>query len=178
MLAPPRLPEEHWRPVLGHEGSYLVSSVGRVWSIRRKGADGRLVGGRILLSPHGPGKRPRASLLKGGRQQVRLVHQLVAEAFIPNPAGRGVVRHYDDNPKNNNYKNLRWGTQAENMADKIRNGLDHNANKTHCIRGHRLSGANVVVRSGSRHCQECNRIRARKAYAKRKMAMIEAEVGK
>ena len=45
----------------------------------------------------------------------------------------------------------------------------HNANKTHCLRGHEYTLANTNTTSvGSRQCKECGRQRARKAYARAK----------
>lgn len=51
------------------------------------------------------------------------VHRLVALAFFgPAPFTGAVVRHLDDNPRNNVPDNLRWGTQKENVHDAQRNG--------------------------------------------------------
>lgn len=52
------------------------------------------------------------------------IHKLVAETFVPNdnPEINTIVRHYDDEPYNNHYTNLIWGTQHENSLDMIRNG--------------------------------------------------------
>jgi hypothetical protein len=50
-------------------------------------------------------------------------HALVAQAFLPPPAeGQDRVLHWDGNPANNRAGNLRWGTQAENLADAARHG--------------------------------------------------------
>lgn len=57
-----------------------------------------------------------------GRDTVKLVSRLVAEAFIPNPDNLPMVRHMDDNPLNNNVENLQWGTQVDNMQDCVRHG--------------------------------------------------------
>lgn len=50
------------------------------------------------------------------------IHRLVAEAFIPNPNFCRVVRHLDDNPRNNHYTNLAWGKHGDNTLDAIMNG--------------------------------------------------------
>lgn len=50
------------------------------------------------------------------KQIKRSIHQLVAEAFIPNPEGYSEILHLDDNNRNNHYKNLKWGTHVENMS--------------------------------------------------------------
>lgn len=57
-----------------------------------------------------------------GRGRRKLVHRLVAQAYIPNPNNYPMVRHMDDNPRNNNVKNLAWGTQVDNMQDCVRHG--------------------------------------------------------
>ena len=46
-------------------------------------------------------------------------HQLVAQAFIPNPHGYTEVLHGAKGHRCNHYTNLRWGTHAENMAETI-----------------------------------------------------------
>lgn len=50
------------------------------------------------------------------------IHRLVAEAYIPNPLNKPCVCHRDNNPLNNHYKNLYWGTHQENMAQMIVDG--------------------------------------------------------
>ena len=47
------------------------------------------------------------------------VHQLVAEAFIPNPENKKAIDHIDTNPSNNNVTNLRWVTNLENINNPI-----------------------------------------------------------
>jgi len=56
------------------------------------------------------------------------IHRLVAEAYIPNPLNKPCVCHRDNNPLNNHYKNLYWGTYSENMQQCIRDGrFSHNS---------------------------------------------------
>jgi hypothetical protein len=45
------------------------------------------------------------------------VHRLVAETFLLNPKTHPIVMHKDDNPKNNNVNNLKWGSYKDNMDD-------------------------------------------------------------
>ena len=60
--------------------------------------------------------------------------RIVAEAFVPNknPDKNKIVRHLDDDPYNNYYKNLKWGTPKENTSDAIRNGkIIYDENRTY-----------------------------------------------
>lgn len=68
-----------------------------------------------------------------GRYKTSIVHEtlgkikmnryrLVALAYIPNPKGNPEVCHKDNNPTNDYYKNLYWGTHKENMHQMIRDG--------------------------------------------------------
>jgi len=49
------------------------------------------------------------------KQIKKSIHQLVAEAFIPNPERHSEILHIDGNNRNNHYTNLKWGTHKENM---------------------------------------------------------------
>lgn len=121
-------PQEEWRPVVGHEGAYEVSSFGRVRSVGRTQQRRRKTGGtftyniqeRILVpSWEGGGTGLRVSL---GRSCPRKVHHLVLEAFVgPRPEGSEGL-HGDDDPANNTPGNLSWGSHTQNMADASTRG--------------------------------------------------------
>ncbi len=51
------------------------------------------------------------------------VHRLVAEAFLPNPNNYPFVMHIDNNKKNNDISNLKWGTASENTQQAVNDGL-------------------------------------------------------
>ena len=119
---------EQWLPVVGDEGFYSVSTWGRVRCEARMVKDtlGRLQPikerilnpcdngkGYLVVSVHGP---------KG--QRTRMVHLLVAEAFIgPRPAW-AQTRHGTGGKLDNRLCNLSYGTQEDNCADKLRDGTD------------------------------------------------------
>lgn len=152
--------QEVWKPVVGQEGRYEVSSIGRVRSIDHAvvGRDGRrqFRTGRILrASPDGHGY-PRVWFGKKARN----VHRLLAEAFLPNPEGYPHVLHWDDDPANLALTNLRWGTHAQNMRDIVRNGNHWESSKTECPRGHALVMPNLTSHEwsrGIRKCRACTR---------------------
>lgn len=105
------------RPILGHPG-YYVSIDGRIFS--------EVMGGfkEIVQAYGGSGGGYRYVAL--GRRFSTGVHQLVAQMFVSVPmelvGQRLVVRHRDNNPSNNHADNLEWGTQAQNLADRIAAG--------------------------------------------------------
>ena len=113
--------QEQWKSVAGYNGIYEVSDGGRVRSLPRP----RVRIAKILTcNPPSNGSYIEVMLCKGSTrtQCIRTVHTLVLEAFVgPCPPGME-CRHLDGNPANNRLVNLRYGTHAENMADKILHG--------------------------------------------------------
>jgi hypothetical protein len=147
---------ETWRPIAGYEGRYEVSDHGRVWSLRH----------RIYLKPTlTKFGYLRVELFRDGTGTKRLVHCLVAEAFIGAfPPGQE-VRHLDGDKGNCAAVNLAHGTPSENCLDMVRHGTHNWARKTHCPAGHEYTPENTSRQSdaagGGRGCRECHRIRNR-----------------
>lgn len=58
------------------------------------------------------------------------LHRLVAQAFLGGPTeGQVLVMHKDDNPINNHWKNLQWGSHLDNQQDKVRKGRQANGSR-------------------------------------------------
>lgn len=115
---------EIWKAVVGYEGLYEVSDLGRVRALPRnagksKSATGGWPGKIIKQSET---RYPHVGLSCRNKSKTWQIHTLVAAAFIgPRPNGM-VVRHKDDNKKNIRVGNLCYGTQKENINDSIANG--------------------------------------------------------
>ena len=140
-----------WADPVGYEGIYSVSERGDVYSYRLKR--------EMRQSSHKSGHLViGTSPIDGLPKSQAYVHRLVALAFIPNPEELPLVRHYDDDPTNNQVENLRWGTYGDNANDAVRNGRNKFANQTHCLNGHAYSEGDHRVRANSKRlCQKCER---------------------
>lgn len=170
---------EQWKPVVGYEGFYEVSDMGRVRSVdrtieTRRGP--RRYKGKILSIATDIHDVRYVQLHTGKQSKPKRVHLMVLESFVgPRPDGM-VGCHYDDDHSNNHLSNLRWDTPANNEQDKIRNGNQHNLNKTHCPAGHPYVEENLYkevwyvngVRKQRRVCKTCKLARCRAREARKR----------
>ena len=58
------------------------------------------------------------NLKKDGKWKIFTVHRLVAIAFLENLDNKKVIDHIDNNPANNNVRNLRWCSQKDNQYNR------------------------------------------------------------
>lgn len=118
--------DEVWKPVPGYEGSYEVSSHGRVKALRRvivRGSRGAREFPERILTAKRRGQYLSVQLYRSGNGVSCSIHRLVCEAFHgPQPSSNCQVAHWDGNPDNNAAANLRWATPTENAADRKRHG--------------------------------------------------------
>jgi len=87
------------KPVAGSD-TYSVAKDGRILVTKGK----KVTCLRAKSSPEGL----IVKLRSGTRTGEFKVHELVAEAHLPRPAGRNAVRHKDGNLRNNKVDNLEW----------------------------------------------------------------------
>lgn len=117
-----RLEGEEWKDVVGFEGSYIVSSLGRVASLPRitmRNNKPMKLQGKIMkpiIDRHG---YEYISLRKDNIYFRIFIHRIVALAFLDNPNKKKEIDHIDTNPRNNNIHNLRWCTISENRLNPI-----------------------------------------------------------
>lgn len=160
---------ETWKPVLGYEDLYEVSDLGRVRSLDRSfvnaRGENRTYSGKVLQSSVG-NRYHQVTLSMSGTRRSHHVHRLVLEAFRGPCTEDQVARHLNDDPSDNRLENLAWGSHSENGFDAVRNGRNHYANRSACIRGHEYTPENTVIREREgrtiRVCQECARETNRK----------------
>lgn len=118
---------EIWRPVIGFEGRYEVSDLGRV----------RSSNGRILVQAPSGGKRRcylTVGLSRPGLRKKRTVHCMVLESFVGLRPGGMYGAHSDGDTFNNRLTNLRWATWQENEDDKVRHGTKYHGEKAWCAK--------------------------------------------
>lgn len=131
---------EKWLDVVGYEGIYEVSSLGRVRRAVDARTGGRKKGSFLSVGSHNRGYR-RVYLSKEGRVRLQLVHRLVAFAFLEPPSEEKlVVHHKDGNKQNNCVFNLEWLSYQENSLQAFR------VMNCHRARGERVATAKLTDR--------------------------------
>ncbi len=116
--------DEEWRPVVGYEGLYDVSSLGRVRRLRftNRRCDRLLAMPRVQCLGMTTRGYLNASLWRGGHRTLVGVHRLVLFAFAgPCPPSMEAA-HNNGDKTDNRASNLRWDTRSGNHADKWRHG--------------------------------------------------------
>lgn len=143
--------DEIWRPIIGYEGRYEVSNVGRV---RRIAPGQGARAGQIIRAQSTPYAAVTLSDSNLNRKKWR-IHHLVLEAFICRRPPELECRHLDGNNHNNALTNLAWGTRTENAHDQIVHGTwTHGENHSRArltediIReAHQLRAAGATIKS-------------------------------
>ena len=98
---------EVFKDVKGYEGYYEISNLGRVRSTSYKGVK--------ILKPFITKKGYLNVIFCVKRKtEHKLIHRLVAEAFIPNVNNYSTVNHKDENKLNNCVENLEWLSVEDN----------------------------------------------------------------
>ena len=123
--------KEIWKDIKGYEGIYQVSNLGRVRSLDRIYSNNHPLNGVILKPYISNSGYLLVGLYKQQKRDRKLLHRLVAEAFIPNPENKPEIDHINTIKTDNtvflnedgsiNYEktNLRWTTRKENINNPL-----------------------------------------------------------
>lgn len=124
---------EIWKPVVGYEGLYEVSNLGRVKSLPKYHQNKERIMSQYINQHNG---YAYVGLSKDGEHRQHRVHKLVMEAFTDyRSMGRGSeyeIDHIDCNRSNNYIGNLQVVTHTENMR------------KAHYVTGINYSGTKCI----------------------------------
>lgn len=110
---------------------YSVTDDGEVFTHRKRFGLGKGNGGGVRidmnysmrLNPYlGHGGYIYVSVSTGKGQRSIPVHVMLLDAFVGPRPEQMEIRHLDGNPKNNNLKNLAYGTVEQNANDRILHG--------------------------------------------------------
>ncbi len=126
---------EEWRDVVGYEGIYKVSNMGRVKSLERavktKHNGIRIQKENILDGSLRRG-RPSIMLCNDKKERVFFISNLVLFAFVgPRPVGYECCHFPDRDVKNNKLSNLFWGSRKENQSHRLIHGTDVRGEKNY-----------------------------------------------
>lgn len=111
--------KEIWKPVVGWEGLYEVSNLGRIKSIERyvitKHGYKLFIKQKIIKQTTSNCNYKRVQLNKNGKGKSYNVHRLVAQAFLSNYNENLQVNHINGIKGDNNVLNLEMVTPKENQ---------------------------------------------------------------
>ena len=114
---------EEWKAVVGYEGAYEVSTLGRVRSFRRERPQNGWLPERIMSPMVKKDGYCQIHLQRNGAVSRRYIHRLVVEAFCGKIPEDRQVNHVDGDKSNNKIANLEIVSAAENIQHAIRSGL-------------------------------------------------------
>lgn len=111
--------KEELKWIEGYEDYYIITNIGRVFSMTRRDKLFREQGGgEVKLHNTGSGYL-FITLYKNGKGKQFNIHRLVAKHFVPNPDNKPCVDHINGIKTDNRACNLRWCTHKENSNNPV-----------------------------------------------------------
>lgn len=149
---------ENWKDIPGYEGRYQVSDAGRIKSlpfkqryVLRTGQEGqRVTKEKILATQLINSNYAIVHLCLDYVRSAKLVHRVVAQAFVANPLNLPEVNHIDGVKANCHASNLEWQTSKGNHDHAVDVGLNSQAKRV--VR--RFRGGELVYPSIARAWRE------------------------
>lgn len=134
--------EEEWKPIKGFKQYYEISNLGRVKSLPRlvKARNHFISKEKIRINSLANTGYLCIRLSKEGKVTNKLIHVLVAEAFISNPNNLPEVNHLDGVKTNCNSDNLEWSSKSNNHIHAHKLGLKKSNFKPQYGNKHRQKG--------------------------------------
>lgn len=116
---------EIWKDVIGFEGYYQISNLGRVKSLARwkqNHSKKQFIKERIM-KPYLSVGYWKITLMKFHKSKKYFIHRLLGIHFIPNPENKPEINHMKGIKTNLDIKFLEWATGKENAQHAVRTGL-------------------------------------------------------
>ena len=113
--------KEIWKNVVGYEGLYEVSNLGRVKRVESSiiRNDGVKVNIKSKIMKLTNSEYSQLSLSKNGKNKTHNVANLVATAFIENPDNLRYVHNINEDETDNRVENLFWSESKKDYRKKL-----------------------------------------------------------
>ena len=109
--------KENYKIIEGYTDTYIITEFGNVYCYRDASSKKGWKGLRklALRGINNPNRYLSVCLSDAGKKQYIQVHRLVGKYFVDGYFEGAVINHKDKNIHNNNYQNLEWVTQKDNI---------------------------------------------------------------
>lgn len=123
---------EVWKDIIGYEGNYQISNLGRFkklqritwwtdrWGNPKSRIEPEIIKHKFYIRKSG---YCEISLSKNGKAKIKFIHQLVAEHFLIKAEHHRIINHKDCDKLNNSITNLEWCTYSHNTQHAYNNGI-------------------------------------------------------